>query len=228
MIRLPVRHTTVAFTEPQVYHLLRALTDEILRRSFTAIERMVVDAVRGTATALPSRTAHFKLRGRSQTPGPRSRGESETDSDRAGSTTDQLGSSTDDTGGSSFYEEADSATEIDLISKSFKRTPVIPLGSETQADVTTIQQQTGLEAEGSSSQDTTLLEMREQAQKGSGEGPSTSKKKKGNKRLTRRGVPMREEFFSKTGWTTSFISGPADPQHNPHMIWCHICKKINP
>ena len=222
-IRLPIGHTTVAFTEPQVYHLLRTLTDETLRRSFTTMERMVLDAVRGSPKALPSRTAHFQLRGRSQTPSRRALSESETDSDRPGSAMNPLGSGIDDTGGSSFYEESDSATEMVLISKSFKRTPALPLGSETQEMVITTQQQTGLEAEGFSSQDT--LEMREQAQKGLGEGPSASKKNKGNKRLTRRGVLMREEFFSKIGWTRSFISGPADPLHNPHMVWCHICKK---
>ena len=52
-----------------------------------------------------------------------------------------------------------------------------------------------------------------------------SPKKKGNKNLSKRGVPMREEFFSKIGWTRSFISGPVDPLHNPHMVWCHNCKK---
>ena len=36
---------------------------------------------------------------------------------------------------------------------------------------------------------------------------------------------MREEFFSKIRWTRFFISGPADPLHNPFMVWCHICKK---
>ena len=36
---------------------------------------------------------------------------------------------------------------------------------------------------------------------------------------------MREEFFAKIRWTRSFISGPADPVHNPHMVWCHMCKK---
>ena len=36
---------------------------------------------------------------------------------------------------------------------------------------------------------------------------------------------MREEFFAKIGWTRSFISGPADPLHNPLMVWCHMCKK---
>ena len=36
---------------------------------------------------------------------------------------------------------------------------------------------------------------------------------------------MREEFFAKNGCTRSFISGPADPLHNPLMVWCHMCKK---
>ena len=39
---------------------------------------------------------------------------------------------------------------------------------------------------------------------------------------------MREEFLSKIGGTRSFILGPADPLHNPHMVWCHMCKKIFP
>ena len=227
-IRLPVGHTTVAFTEPQVYHLLRTLTDETLRRSFSTMERMVLDAVRGSPTALPSRTSHFQLRGRAQTPGPRSQSDSETDSDHPGSASDRPGSSAEDTGGSSFYEETDSATEMDLISKSFKQTPVIPQSREIREETGGAQQQIELGAEWYSSQDTTLHEMREQVQKNLDAGPSKSKKKKGNKRLSRRGVPMREEFFSKIGWTRSFISGPADPLYNPHMVWCHICKKTFP
>ena len=225
LIRLPVGHTTVAFTEPQVYHLLRTLTDETLRRSFSTMERMVLDAVRGSPTALPSRTSHFQLRGRAQTPGPRSQSDSETDSDHPGSASDRPGSSAEDTGGSSFYEETDSATEMDLISKSFKQTPVILQSGGIREEIEDTQQQAELGAEGYSSQDTTLHEMREQAQKNLDAGPSKSKKKKGNRRLSRRGVPMREEIFSKIGWTRSFISGPADPLHNPHMVWCHICKK---
>ena len=75
------------------------------------------------------------------------------------------------------------------------------------------------------SQDDTLLEVRNQALAAPSAGSSGTKKKKGSKALSRRGVPMREEFFSKIGWTRSFISGPADPLHNPLMVWCHICKK---
>ena len=224
-IRLPVGHTTIALTEPQMYHLLRTLTDETLRQSFNTMERMVLDAVRGTPTALPSRTSHFQLKERAQTPGPGSQSDSESDSDLLGTASDQPGSSSDDTGGASFYEESDSATEMDLITKSFKQTPSQPLVGGIQTDTPNSQQHIGLDAEGPSSQDTTLYEMREQAQKDRTEGHSKSRKKKGNKRLSRRGVPMREEFFSKIGWTRSFISGPADPLHNPLMVWCHICKK---
>ena len=224
-IRLPVGHTTIALTEPQVYHLLRTLTDETLRQSFNTMERMVIDAVRGTPTALPSRTSHFQLKGRAQTPGPGAQSDSESDSDLAGTASDQPGSSSDDSGGASFYEESDSATEMDLITKSFKQTPSRPLVGGVQAGTSSSQQHIGPDTEGSSSQDTTLYEMREQAQKDQPEGHSKSRKKKGNKKLSRRGVPMREEFFSKIGWTRSFISGPADPLHNPLMVWCHICKK---
>ena len=38
-IKLPPGHSTVAFTEPQVYHLLRVLTDETLRMSYVTMER---------------------------------------------------------------------------------------------------------------------------------------------------------------------------------------------
>ena len=224
-IRLPVGHTTIALTEPQMYHLLRTLTDETLRQSFNTMERMVLDAVRGTPTALPSRTSHFQLKRRAQTPGPGAQSDSESDSDLAGTASDQPESSSDDSGGASFYEESDSATEMDLITKSFKQTPSQPLVGGFQTDTPSSQRHIGLDAEGSSSQDTTLYEMRKQAQKDQTEGHSKSRKKNGNKRLSRRGVPMREEFFSKIGWTRSFISGPADPLNNPLMVWCHICKK---
>ena len=56
VFKLPPGHSTVAFTEPQVYHLLRVLTDETLRMSYDTMERMVLDAVRGKPATAPSRT----------------------------------------------------------------------------------------------------------------------------------------------------------------------------
>ena len=74
-----------------------------------------------------------------------------------------------------------------------------------------------------SSQDATLSEVRDQTL--GTKGKQRSKKASKPKRVSQRGVPLREEFFAKIGWTRSFISGPADPLHNPYIVWCHICKK---
>ena len=133
----------------------------------------------------------------------------------------QPDSSSEDTGESSFYGESDSATEMDLITKSFKRVSAPLTKGSDSTQTSSGQQQTEPDMSEFSSQDTTLQEMGERAQL-TGGTPSKAKKRKGDRRLTRRGVPMREEFFSKIGWT---ISGPADPVHNPLMVWCHICKK---
>ena len=43
----PEGHPVLAFTESQVYNLLRVLTDETIRMSYTTMERMVLDAVKG-------------------------------------------------------------------------------------------------------------------------------------------------------------------------------------
>ena len=76
-----------------------------------------------------------------------------------------------------------------------------------------------------SSQDATLSEVREQTLSGKSRRNTRAKKSPKPKRQSQRGVPMPQEFFAKIGWTRSFISGPADPIHNPHMVWCHMCKK---
>ena len=57
----------------------------------------------------------------------------------------------------------------------------------------------------------------------------STKQKRSSKggRVSQRGVPVQEEFFTKIGLTRSFISGPADPVHIPSMVWCHICKKLS-
>ena len=47
VFNLPRGHPTVAFTEPQMYHLLRVLTDETLRMCHATMEQMALDAVRG-------------------------------------------------------------------------------------------------------------------------------------------------------------------------------------
>ena len=224
--RFPPGQTAVAFTESQVYHLLRVLSDETLRMSHSTMERMILDAVRGSPTIAPSRTDLFKSRTRAQTP----YRQVDSDSSDAGTgdlpTTDSEGHDTIDRGtlgDSSSFGESDSAGEMALISASFKtsvKTTDVPIVSPREQPGV---MQTGSQETDRSSQDITLSEVREQSLRSKTKLPS--KKTPKGKRLPQRGVPMREEFFAKIGWTRSFISGPADPIHNPFMVWCHICKK---
>ena len=83
----------------------------------------------------------------------------------------------------------------------------------------------GHESAGQSSLNATLSELRNQTTSAEPPAPSSGKMPKRKRRGHTRGVPMKEKFFSKIGWTRSFISGPADPLHNPYMVWCHIRKE---
>ena len=112
-----------------------------------------------------------------------------------------------------------------LISASLKEAPK---SAHSARDTTTAcpTQSTGTdEMTDLSSQDTTLRELQVQVRRDQTQGSSKQKRRNKKRRPSKRGVPMREEIFAKIGWTRSFIFGPADPVHNPHMVWCHMCKK---
>ena len=128
--------------------------------------------------------------------------------------------SSDGMGESSFFGESDSATEMALISETFKQAPTLPQASSSTCVLPTGQQTEEAEISGISSQDATLLELQVRAKITKDQGPGWSKRQKRERRATLRGIPMREEFFVKIGWTRSFISGPADSLHNPLMVWC--------
>ena len=120
----------------------------------------------------------------------------------------------------SSFGESDSAGEMALISASFKTAG----RSSTSGLVATTSRSEDVEMEtrktDQSSQDVTLSEVREQTLAEKSKSKTQAKKTSKPKRQPQRGVPMLEEFFAKYGWTRSFISGPVDPLHNPH-----ICKK---
>ena len=119
--------------------MLRVLTDETVSHSFSTIESMVLDAVRGKPTTAPSRTALFKSGKRAQTPGPS--GDGDSSSEETGTQTNVESDAVDITGlgdpssESSCFEESESAGEMALISESFKHItatttgPTIPLGT---------------------------------------------------------------------------------------------------
>ena len=79
-----------------------------------------------------------------------------------------------------------------------------------------------------SSQDRTLANVKEDLLSEKSGKALKAMRMKREQKASQRGVPMREEFFSKKGWARFFISGPADPLHNLYMVWCHICKKNIP
>ena len=128
----------MAFTEPQVYHLLRVLTDETLRMSYDTLERMVLDAVRGKPATAPSRTAHFYKRSRAATPFRELSSDSSDVEEGGVSNTDSHGhDSTDlgEVGDSSSFGESDSAGKMALITAALNpgqkedtiQTPVLPV-----------------------------------------------------------------------------------------------------
>ena len=226
---LPVGHPTVAFSEPQLYHLLKTLTNETLSQSFTTMEKMVLGAVRGAPATAESRTAHFRSRHRAQTPHPRM----DSDTSEGGTESDSYvgppdpGSSGTSAGEdmSVSYGESDSAAEMALIAESFQKSTADgtkQLASGVKTSAQTVDAGTSSEM---SCPDETLSAIREAAIEEKTNMAPRIKKTRRKPGTVQRGVPMREEFFSKIGWTRSFISGPADPLHNPCMVWCHICKK---
>ena len=122
---LPVGHPTVAFSEPQLFHLLKTLTNETLSQSFTTMEKMVLGAVRGAPTTAESRTDHFRSRHRTQTPHPRmdsdtSEGGTESDSCSGPPVPRSSGTSAGEDMSTS-YGESDSAAGMALIAESFQK-----------------------------------------------------------------------------------------------------------
>ena len=186
--------------------------------SYSTLGWMVTDAVKGTPTTAPTKNAHFRSRCRVQTPARGDFGDSnatESDSDTNAETGIE---SYDDAGDSSFLEESDSATKMALIRESFKQTPKVNQFSTSSIAPSPGQHAVGVETSKFSSQDATLLELQERAKETNDQGPSKTKKPKRERRAPQRGTPMREEIFAKIGWTRSFISGPADPVHNPLIV----------
>ena len=187
---LPVGHTTVAFTELQLYNLLRVLTEENIRMSYSTMERTVIDAVKGTPTTAPSRTANsFQSRVRIlriQTHGSgghRGSSSSESDSDVPIEVEAEMSGDLDS---SSFYGESDSAPEMALITESAKKISRPDPVPSISAAAHTAQPAKEGEITEYSSQDTTLLHFQEEATGAKGQGPSRAKRQKKTRRPSQR------------------------------------------
>ena len=120
-----VWHATVAFTEPQVYLLLRVLTDEAINITCFAVEEVAIGAIEKSPATASSRTRQFRTRTRAQTP----RHRQGSASSSGGFATDpELGSETvrdidleQEIEDNSLFNDSDSSGEMALIAETFKR-----------------------------------------------------------------------------------------------------------
>ena len=160
---LPRGHPTVTLTEPQVYHLLRVLTDETLRMSHATKERMVLDAVRGRPTTTPLRTDHFCTRTRASTPFRQAGSDSsaeEAEPFTSGESDDQEIRCHIESDYSSFSWDSDSAGEMASITASYE-TATQQSCTQTKPTNTAKYEMLGGQKIDPSSQDLTLSEVRD-------------------------------------------------------------------
>ena len=133
---LPVGHPVVAFTESQLYHLLRVLSDETVSASWGLLKGLMLKAAGlrsgKTAASSGSRTSHFRKRGRSPTPARQDvhHSSSSSECDQSTTTTAQRPgpSHKDADGETSFSESGGSATDTgneELVIEEPPRSPAV-------------------------------------------------------------------------------------------------------
>ena len=192
------------------------------------IKKMVLGAVKCAPATAQSRTDHLRSRYRAQTPHPHM----DSDTCEGGIESESCselrapGSSSALAGGdtTTCYEESDSAAKMALLAESFQKSTDGAAGKHPTA--TSIQARTAetVTSTEMSCPDETLSAIREEAIEENAN--IVPKPKRGQEKTADHTARSPDErgVFAEIGWTRSFISGPADPLHNPCMVWCHICK----
>ena len=186
------------------------------------MEKMVIGAVRGTPATAPSRTEKLQTRIRSSTPRPNQPVEFSSEglptAYSSGSESYADMSMLQDVSDFPNPVESDSPTEMALISQTFGKTASGNSPPVAQWRRPQDSSEEGAESAERSSLDVTLSEVRDRSpNRKSRQGVLATKPVK-IKRVPKRGVSMREEFFSKIGWTRSRGSSPQSS-----MVWCHMC-----
>ena len=164
------------------------------------MERMDLDAVKGTPTAVSSRTDQLRLRARASTP---FRVPDSDSSDAESAAVDNLRFEASDNGESytlgdiSISEESDRSRQMALISQSFKRSSELISTPQVQKTATSSLLGKRPEQECSSSGDATLSEVKRQTLGEKEQMADKGEMPKKSKRQSQRGVPMQEKFFCK-------------------------------
>ena len=184
----------MAFTETQLFHLLKILTNETMSLAYSTMEKMILEALIGKPTTKQSRTDHFRVRGRAQTPRPEgssgSSFESASGSDFLGQVGAELGHES-----VASCEESDGATEMALITASSNKSTIADPPVSASRTLPTATSADEFESSGFTSHDVTLSEIREQTKVEKTQTEPPSKKVKKIKRMPHRAVLMSEESF---------------------------------
>ena len=243
---LPTGHPAVVFSEPQVYHVLRAISDDSVMSNFKLTKNLVLEAT-GLRAETPSRhnqrTASFRKRqicrdssnssdesdGRGELPG----SESELNSpgpgcqDSGGYTSAAMHTG-DEVGSVKFYRE-----QIPTNDAGFLEQPVTPRASTSSLP------QHPSPGESSQSSEYTLATILERCLVAAREKqtlpvvtevaePAQSPEKP-PKSSPQRAVPkpqiLTKEYSKGMTWTRTFVCGPKDPLKNKYMFYCQLCKR---
>ena len=113
-------YPTVAFTEAQMYNVLKFLLNETMDLTYFTIERMILVSLKGTPTTPQSRREHFRKRTRAQTPGQVGDSDSSLNS-KVGVAGYEHINVEEETRNLTSCEESNGTTEMPLVSETFKK-----------------------------------------------------------------------------------------------------------
>ena len=214
-VELPRGHTTVAFTEPQIHAVLKTISDEAVRTSLHSMRALVLQAVYGGKGQTPARFRKALIRGESPFKAKAATSEIETDSE--GYTTDGYTSgalaSDEEIGIAGFGSGAQAGS-----GKSTQELPGGPMEGESLPGGSHCTVPSPGYSEGDY-QPLSIIQVQTAPQ-----GAVSSLPREKRKLMSRPGKVMKPASFEDIPWTRVFVTGPLDPMHNKHSIYCQLCK----
>ena len=214
-VELPREHTTVAFSEPRIHGVLKTISDEAVRTSLHSMRALVLQAVYGGNRQTPARFRKALIRGESPFKAKPATSEIETDSE--GYTTDGYTSgalaSDEEIGIPGFGSDAQA--------RPGKSTQELP-GGHTEGESLHGDTHYTVPSPGYSDGDYQPLSTIQAQTAPQSAVPSPPRKKR--KLMSRPGKVMKTGYFKNIQWTRLFVTGPLDPLHNKHKLYCQLCK----
>ena len=221
-VELSKDHTTVAFSEDQVYNLIRVACDETAHASFEMMGGLLHQAAQLPSSSFPppqQSKSQSTRRFRAATPLPSFAGStSGSDVCPVSSDSESVTSGAIRTGDSDVSD----CGQTD-IGETTRDTPLAsPMMGTGESP----------EPSGSSQEKMTLAILQKEAVKefsrhrgdakitrsvGVGEPPPTKP------RMSRPDKVFKESYFRKIEWARVFVSGPMNPLENPNCFYCQIC-----